>query len=99
MLFELSNALVLLYDMTLEGELPKWTFIYMAFSNFIYQTLDSVDGIHARAINASSPLGQLFDHGIDALLHGIMLCCQISAMRLGPTLFTFIYFHGLVVIY
>jgi len=30
----------------------------------MYQTLDAVDGKQARRTGTSSPLGQLFDHGI-----------------------------------
>lgn len=98
MVFGLSNIFVLISDMTLTKTLPSWVFLYMALANFAYQTFDAVDGIHARAIKASSPLGQLFDHGIDALLHGIMCCTQMSAMRMGSSIFAFIYFQGLVVV-
>lgn len=93
----LSNILILLQDATFTQDMPKWTFFYMAFTTFAYQTFDAVDGLHARAIKASSPLGQLFDHGIDALLHGVMGCIQMSAMKMGGSLFAFMYFHGLVV--
>ena len=34
---------------------------------FLYNTLDAIDGKHARNTHNSSPLGQLFDHGCDAL--------------------------------
>lgn len=30
-------------------------------------TLDAIDGKHARNTGNSSPLGELFDHGCDAL--------------------------------
>ena len=36
----------------------------MAFTIFIYQTLDAADGKQARRTNSATPLGQLFDHGI-----------------------------------
>jgi ethanolaminephosphotransferase len=36
-------------------------------SLFTYQTLDAIDGKHARRTGAGSPLGELFDHGCDAL--------------------------------
>jgi phosphatidylglycerophosphate synthase len=32
-----------------------------------YQTLDNLDGRQARRTGSSSPLGLLFDHGVDAL--------------------------------
>jgi phosphatidylglycerophosphate synthase len=38
---------------------------YTAFTLFMYQTLDAMDGKHARATGQSTPLGALFDHGID----------------------------------
>lgn len=36
----------------------------------MYQTLDSIDGKQARRTNSSSPLGELFDHGCDAVSAG-----------------------------
>mmetsp|Transcript_4312 Transcript_4312/g.11641 ORF Transcript_4312/g.11641 Transcript_4312/m.11641 type:complete len:409 (+) Transcript_4312:73-1299(+) len=35
---------------------------------FAYQTLDAVDGKHARNTGQSTPLGAVFDHGCDALV-------------------------------
>lgn len=57
---------------------PRWLCFAMAFSLFVYQTLDAVDGKQARRINQSTPLGQLFDHGCDCmacLSHHSMACC------------------------
>jgi len=34
---------------------------------FFYQTLDALDGKQARRLQLASPLGQLFDHGLDAV--------------------------------
>jgi len=55
-------------------------YIYLAVSIFAYQTLDAIDGKHARNTLNSSPLGQLFDHGCDAILVGMLVsingaCC------------------------
>ncbi len=38
---------------------------------FLYQTLDALDGKQARRTHNSTPLGQLFDHGCDA----VSMCC------------------------
>jgi len=46
---------------------PRWVAILTAWSLFVYQTLDALDGKQARRIGASTPLGQLFDHGCDCL--------------------------------
>ena len=46
--------------------LPPWL-CYLASINYsLYIYLDSIDGKQARRLNASSPLGVLFDHGCDA---------------------------------
>ena len=46
---------------------PPWTYFFASFTVFMYQTFDACDGKQARRTGASSPLGQLFDHGCDAL--------------------------------
>ncbi|KAE9454497.1 hypothetical protein C3L33_13601, partial [Rhododendron williamsianum] len=43
------------------------------------QTFDAVDGKQARRTNSSSPLGELFDHGCDAL------ACAFEALAFGNT--------------
>jgi len=64
---------------------PKWAFLQCALALFIYQTLDSTDGKQARRTNSSSPLGELFDHGCDALTQ-VFLALQVSlALTLGDT--------------
>lgn len=47
--------------------MPGWMYFYSATCSFIYQTMDAVDGKQARRTGTSSPLGQLFDHGCDAV--------------------------------
>ena len=47
---------------------PQWAYLCCAVGLFIYQTLDGMDGIQARRIGLSSPLGEVFDHGLDAIL-------------------------------
>lgn len=49
--------------------------------------MDAIDGKHARNIKASSPMGTLFDHGIDAFTtHFVILghahCMSISTFQL-----------------
>ncbi|CDJ48546.1 ethanolaminephosphotransferase, putative [Eimeria brunetti] len=46
---------------------PHWVFLVAAALFFLYQTLDAIDGKHARRLALSSPLGQLMDHGCDIL--------------------------------
>ncbi len=37
---------------------------------FAYQSLDAIDGKQARRTGSATPLGELFDHGCDALSVG-----------------------------
>lgn len=51
----------------------------------MYQSFDNVDGKQARRTGSSSPLGELFDHGIDSLnctLGGVVLA---ACLGFGPT--------------
>ena len=43
-----------------------WIFGLVAFGYFFYQTLDALDGIQARRIGASGPLGEFVDHWFDS---------------------------------
>ncbi|OMO58091.1 CDP-alcohol phosphatidyltransferase [Corchorus olitorius] len=52
-------------------------FNYLSF--VIPLTFDAVDGKQARRTNSSSPLGELFDHGCDAL------ACAFETMAFGST--------------
>ena len=66
--FQLLNLLYFLtLDLSLTKDLPGSLYVLSALSIFIYQTLDAIDGKQARRTGSQSPLGQLFDHGCDAL--------------------------------
>lgn len=49
-------------------------------SIIVYTNLDCIDGKQARRTKSSSPLGQLFDHGCDALALHVMLALVQSAL-------------------
>mmetsp|Transcript_37502 Transcript_37502/g.73327 ORF Transcript_37502/g.73327 Transcript_37502/m.73327 type:complete len:392 (+) Transcript_37502:88-1263(+) len=46
---------------------PRWAYLATAAGIFGYQILDELDGKQARRTGSSSPLGELFDHGCDAV--------------------------------
>lgn len=48
-------------------EASRWDYFLYAFELFMYQTLDALDGLQARRTGTSSPLGELFDHCVDAI--------------------------------
>jgi len=71
------------YDLTLENTIPRWTFFFAAFCQFVYQTLDAVDGKQARRTKSSSPLGQLFDHGCDSFSVTFLILSVAEAAKFG----------------
>ena len=42
--------------------IPSWVWFYCAAATAGYYALDNIDGIHARANNTCSSLGELLDH-------------------------------------
>uniref|UniRef100_A0A8C5MIK5 Ethanolaminephosphotransferase 1 n=1 Tax=Leptobrachium leishanense TaxID=445787 RepID=A0A8C5MIK5_9ANUR len=49
-----------------QEHVPSWVWIVAGILNFTAYTLDGVDGKQARRTNSSTPLGELFDHGLDS---------------------------------
>ena len=50
---------------------------------FIYQSLDGIDGKQARRTGTATPLGELFDHGCDAISTFIVALAGASAVGLN----------------
>ena len=82
-----ASLLVAIYDPMLLGHAPSWVYINAAICLQIYATLDAADGKQARRLSASSPLGQIFDHGCDAvnLIFIILSSCSAVGLRIGKT--------------
>jgi phosphatidylglycerophosphate synthase len=62
-----SATLIFCYSPSLEGDAPSWVYLVCAACIFGYQTLDGSDGKQARRTKSGGPLGELCDHGCDAL--------------------------------
>ncbi|KAJ3606676.1 hypothetical protein NHX12_026195 [Muraenolepis orangiensis] len=56
------------FNASAEGHqhVPSWVWFAAGLFNFLAYTLDGVDGKQARRTNSSTPLGELFDHGLDS---------------------------------
>ncbi|CAE7431951.1 captC, partial [Symbiodinium microadriaticum] len=86
LLFSLCSFIcVVVYNPSLESDGPRWLGLITAINLFIYQTLDNMDGKQARKTGTSSPLGMLFDHGVDAINTGLLMIPICSAMGTGQT--------------
>jgi len=62
------------------GALQWWMFACFSAGLFIYQTLDAIDGKQARRTGTSTPLGELFDHGCDAIACNHVCLSTVTAM-------------------
>ena len=84
-LFNLIPMLMIpiLYGTDMHGELPPW-FCYMCgLCYFLYNICDNSDGKQARRTNSSSPLGMLFDHGIDCFTTVVNQLILQRMMQMG----------------
>eukprot|EP01126_Amoeba_proteus_P036072 TRINITY_DN3660_c0_g1_i7.p1 TRINITY_DN3660_c0_g1~~TRINITY_DN3660_c0_g1_i7.p1 ORF type:complete len:308 (-),score=23.10 TRINITY_DN3660_c0_g1_i7:64-987(-) len=63
--------------------MPGWIYFLNAVCLFFYQTLDALDGKQARRTNNSSPLGELFDHGCDAMTTVFQALTLYGSCRIG----------------
>ncbi|XP_022881893.1 choline/ethanolaminephosphotransferase 1 isoform X2 [Olea europaea var. sylvestris] len=79
MFLVISALLGYIYSPQLDSPPPRWVNFAHGLLLFLYQTFDAVDGKQARRTNSSSPLGELFDHGCDAL------ACAFEALAFGST--------------
>jgi len=57
----------------MDGEVSSVDCFLVGICFMIYITLDNVDGKQARRTGTSSPLGQIFDHGMDAITFNLSL--------------------------
>lgn len=63
----LSFAVTWYYSPNFDKPIPDWAVFLSGFCTITYYTFDCMDGKQARRTGASSPLGQLFDHGFDCI--------------------------------
>lgn len=63
--------------------LPAWIFLSWSICLFAYQSLDSIDGKQARRTGLSGPLGELFDHGCDAINTTLECLLCSAALNVG----------------
>lgn len=88
-MFVVANFLTLLwYNPTLDQNCPSWVYYSWAAGLFLYQTFDAVDGSQARRTRQSGPLGELFDHGVDALNTSLEVLLFAGSQNMGQSWYT-----------
>ncbi|OTA62859.1 Choline/ethanolaminephosphotransferase [Hypoxylon sp. EC38] len=88
-MFIVANFFTLLwYNPTLDQDCPPWVYYTWAAGLFLYQTFDAVDGTQARRTRQSGPLGELFDHGVDALNTALEVLIFAASQNMGQSWYT-----------
>ncbi|CAO3591400.1 unnamed protein product [Absidia cylindrospora] len=84
LLFMIVNViLAVVFNPDMDGDGPQWMYFSFAAGLWLYSTFDNVDGKQARRTGTSSPLGELFDHAIDALNCSMAAVLQASGIGVG----------------
>lgn len=83
MFIMLSFSIQVYYTPKLEGYAPTWVYLLNFLCLFAYQTMDALDGKQARRTKSSSPLGELFDHGCDAVTTSLLSLTIASSLQIG----------------
>jgi ethanolaminephosphotransferase len=78
-----TTSLLVWYDPTFSTPAPGWVYFVAMVGHWLYQTFDAIDGKQARRTGSSSPLGQLFDHGIDAYITNLIGLLNGCCMQYG----------------
>eukprot|EP01022_Parablepharisma_sp_SALTPOND_P029839 TRINITY_DN746_c0_g1_i6.p1 TRINITY_DN746_c0_g1~~TRINITY_DN746_c0_g1_i6.p1 ORF type:complete len:433 (+),score=-4.37 TRINITY_DN746_c0_g1_i6:118-1299(+) len=90
-------SVVLMQDIGLNGNVAQSNYYMLGAALLAYQTLDALDGIHSRNLGTPSPLGKLFDSGLDSFLHPLIIVAQVQALGLGNTEIALWYFYGITI--
>ncbi|KAF7783871.1 hypothetical protein Agabi119p4_36 [Agaricus bisporus var. burnettii] len=67
---------------------PQWLYFTWAIGLFAYQSLDAIDGKQARRTGMAGPLGEMFDHGCDAINTTLEVILASRALGLGRSWWT-----------
>ncbi|NXA45387.1 EPT1 Ethanolaminephosphotransferase, partial [Nothocercus julius] len=86
---------------TSPGLVPTWVWLFSAFTTFCAYALDSIDGKQARRTQSSSPLGELFDHGLDSWATSIFVLsffsvCSRDNGKTGVSVYTMYLYLSIV---
>uniref|UniRef100_UPI003590259E cholinephosphotransferase 1-like isoform X2 n=1 Tax=Myxine glutinosa TaxID=7769 RepID=UPI003590259E len=96
-----TTFIMLCYSPQGLDEIPPWVLLLCTFGILSYQTLDAIDGKQARRLGCSSPLGELFDHGCDAISIVFVGVSTAVSVKLSthPVLFFSCCFSGVLMFY
>ncbi|KAJ3853734.1 Choline/ethanolaminephosphotransferase [Lentinula lateritia] len=68
--------------------IPQWIYFTWGIGLFLYQAFDAADGKQARRTGMAGPLGEMFDHGCDAMNTTLEAILVSQALNLGRSWWT-----------
>jgi len=95
----LSFLALLYYSPDMKKESPWYILVFHSFCLFMYQTMDALDGKQARRTGTSSPLGELFDHGCDAVSVSLISIPIMGTLQLGSSWTGFILLLSICILF
>eukprot|EP00750_Incisomonas_marina_P026970 INCI6057.1.p1 GENE.INCI6057.1~~INCI6057.1.p1 ORF type:complete len:432 (-),score=73.64 INCI6057.1:1275-2570(-) len=78
-------GVIMAYSPDLSGKCPTSLYPGLAILLWIYQTMDGCDGPQARRLKCGSALGELVDHGVDAVVTTIDILVLFEIVGLSLT--------------
>jgi phosphatidylglycerophosphate synthase len=66
-----------------QGTTPNWWLLCACVFHFVYQTADGSDGPQARRLKCGSALGELVDHGADAIVASLFSLSMAEVCGIG----------------
>ncbi len=89
------SLLLLILNPSLDQDLSKTILVAQIFGIFIMQTLDALDGKHARRLGLSSALGSWLDHTLDIVSMLFVYAGVAASIRLGINAFSWALLLGI----
>ncbi|ELP90731.1 choline/ethanolaminephosphotransferase, putative [Entamoeba invadens IP1] len=77
----LAHFLFFFDSPTGQEDVSTFTVVMSGLLMFLYQTADNLDGKQARRTKNGSPLGELFDHGVDTFMMGIFALIIVTIFK------------------
>ncbi|KAF9762955.1 CDP-diacylglycerol--serine O-phosphatidyltransferase [Nosema granulosis] len=84
----INFLVVIIFDQNLRNGFPLLS-LFSAICLVLYFTADNIDGAQARKLKECSPMGQMFDHGVDSCCVFFCMISLISSLGLGLTYTSF----------
>eukprot|EP00300_Choanocystis_sp_HF-7_P027270 c32351_g1_i1.p1 GENE.c32351_g1_i1~~c32351_g1_i1.p1 ORF type:complete len:449 (+),score=123.54 c32351_g1_i1:98-1348(+) len=77
------HLVIFCYAPHMNEQVGGWVGWGAAITTFVYQTMDNMDGKQARRTFSSSAVGQLLDHGCDAVITSLFALNSAVMLRIG----------------